>query len=64
MEPIQMDGDYKKAIIDQGQWREFGQDNGVTPLLFMRSVKGLLVTTESQGLGLMPHPKDGAPPPA
>ncbi len=57
MEPIQMDGDYKKAIIDKGQWREFGQDNRVTPLLFLRSVKGLLVTTESQGLGLIPHPK-------
>ncbi len=32
----------------------------VTPLLFMRSAMGFLMTTESQDLGLMSHPKDGA----
>ncbi len=47
-------------MIDKGQWREFGQDTGVTPLLFTRSVMGFLVTTESQDLGLTSHPKDGA----
>ncbi len=47
-------------MIDKGQWREFGQDTGVTPLLFMMSVMEFLVTTESQDLGLRSHPKDGA----
>ncbi len=47
-------------MIDKGQWREFGQDTGVTPLLFTRSAMGFLVTTESQDLGLTSHPKDGA----
>ncbi len=26
----QVDGDYWEAMIDKGQWREFGQDTGVT----------------------------------
>ncbi len=56
----QVDGDYWEAMIDKGQWREFGQDTGVTPLLFTMSVMGLLMTTESQDLGLTSHPKDGA----
>ncbi len=47
-------------MIDNGQWGEFGQDTGVTPLLFMRSAMGFLMTTESQDLGLTSHPKDGA----
>ncbi len=53
-----MDGDYWEAIIDKGQWREFGQDTGVTPLLFTMSVMGFLMTTESQDLSLTSHPKD------
>ncbi len=47
-------------MIDKGQRREFGQDTGVTPLLFTRSVMGFLMTTESQDLGLTSHLKDGA----
>ncbi len=47
-------------MIDKGQWREFGQDTGVTLLIFTRSVFGFLMTTESQELGLTSHPKDGA----
>ncbi len=47
-------------MIDKGQWRELGQDTGVTPLLFTRSAMGFLMTTESQDLGLTSHPKDGA----
>ncbi len=47
-------------MADKGQWREFGQDTGVTPLLFMRSAMGFLMTTESQDIGLTSHPKDGA----
>ncbi len=35
-------------MIDKGQWREIGQDTGVTPLLFTRSAMGFLMTTESQ----------------
>ncbi len=47
-----MDWDYWEAMIDKGQWREFGQDTGVTPLLFTMSVMGFLMTTESQDLSL------------
>ncbi len=47
-------------MIDKGQWWEFGQNTEVTPLLFTRSAMGFLMTTESQDLGLMSHPKDGA----
>ncbi len=56
----QVDGDYWEAMIDKGQWREFGQDTGVTPLLFTMSVMGFWMTTESQDLGLTSHPKDSA----
>ncbi len=42
-----MDGDYWEAMIDKGQWREFGQDTGVTPLLFTRSAMGFLMATGS-----------------
>ncbi len=45
-------------MIDKGQGWELGQDTGVTPLLFTRSAMGFLMTTESQDLGLMSHPKD------
>ncbi len=55
----QVYGDYWEAMIDKGQWREFGQDTGVTPLLFTISAMGFLMTIESQDLGLTSHPKDG-----
>ncbi len=42
----QVDGDYWEAMIDKGQWREFGQDTGVTPLLFTMSVMLFLMTRE------------------
>ncbi len=48
------------AMIDKGQWWEFGQDTGVTPLLFTRSAMGFLMTTESQDLSLTSHLKHGA----
>ncbi len=44
-------------MIDKGQCGEFGQDTGVTPLLFTRSAMGFLMTTASQDLGLTSHPK-------
>ncbi len=47
-------------MIDKGQWWEFGQDTGVTPLFFTRIAMGFLMTTESQDLGLTSHPKDCA----
>ncbi len=48
-------------MIDKGQWREFDQDTGVTPLLlFTRCAMGFVMTSESQHLGLTSHPKDGA----
>ncbi len=37
----QVDGDYWEAMIDKGQWREFGQDTGVTPLLFYDECHGI-----------------------
>ncbi len=39
---------------------KFGQDAGFTPLLFFEEHPGILMTTESQDLGLTSHPKDGA----
>ncbi len=39
---------------------EFGQYAEVAPLLFSKDVLGFLMTTESQDLGLLSHPKDGA----
>ncbi len=47
-------------MIDKDKWREFGQDTGVTPLLFTRSTMRFLVTTESQDLDLTSYPKDSA----
>ncbi len=47
-------------MIDKGQWGEFGQYIGVTPLLFTRSAMGFLMTTECQDLGLKSHHKDRA----
>ncbi len=45
-------------MIDKGQWWEFGQDTGVTALLFTRSAVGFLMTTASRDLGLTSHSKD------
>ncbi len=42
----QVDGDDLEAMIDKGQWWEFGQDTGVTPLLFMRNAMEFFMTTE------------------
>ncbi len=46
-------------MIDKSQWLKFGQDTGVTPLLFTRCAIGFLMTTGGQDLGLTSHPKDG-----
>ncbi len=55
-----MNEDYQEAMIDKYQRREFGQDTGVTPLLFNKKCHGILMTTESQDLGLMSDAKDSA----
>ncbi len=47
-------------MIDKGQWREFGQDTGVTPYSLRELPWDFLMTTESQDLGLMSHPKNSA----
>ncbi len=39
---------------------KFGQDAGVTPLLFFKGHPGIFNDPESQDLGLTSHPKDGA----
>ncbi len=50
------------GMIRRPWWSEsngkFGQDAGVTPLLFFSYILGFLMTTESQDLGLTSHPKD------
>ncbi len=43
----------------RSQWREFGQDTGVTALHCTIRVKGFLMTIESRELSLTSHPKDG-----
>ncbi len=37
----QVDGDDYEAMIDKGQWWEFGQDTEVTPLLFYEKCHGI-----------------------
>ncbi len=36
-------------MIDKGQWWEFGQDTGVTPLLFTRSAMGFFNDDRESG---------------
>ncbi len=47
----QVDGDYLEAMTDKEQWWEFGQDE---------KCHLILMTIESQDLGLTAHPKDSA----
>ncbi len=42
----------------QRSMRKFGQDAGVTPLLFSKDILGFLMTTVSQDIGLTSHPKE------
>ncbi len=59
-EPIKWMGIIRRPWLTRASGGEFGQDTGVTPLLFTRSAMGFIMTTDSQDLGLMSHPKDGA----
>ncbi len=36
-------------MIDKGQWGEFGQDTGVTPLLFTRSAEQIFYDHRESG---------------
>ncbi len=55
IEPIKWMGIIKRPWLT----RASGGNLATTPLLFTRSAMGLLMTTESQDLGLTSHPKDG-----
>ncbi len=60
MKPISAWG--RLGGLDDGQRPKgkFGQDTGVTSLLFSKDILVFFMTTESQDLGLTSHPKDGA----
>ncbi len=44
----------------RGQWVNLARMPGLHPYSFSKDILGFLMTTESQDLGLTPHPKDGA----
>ncbi len=46
--------------MDRGQWVNLARMPGLHPHSFSKYILGLLMTTESQDLGLTSHPKDGA----
>ncbi len=49
----------RRPYLTRDSGGNFGQDTGVTPLLFTRSAMGFFMSTESQDLSLTSHPKDG-----
>ncbi len=55
----QVDGIIRRPYLTRDSGGNFGQDTGVTPLLFTRSAMGFFMSTESQDLSLTSHPKDG-----
>ncbi len=59
IEPIKGMGIIRRPWLTRACGGNFGQDTGVTLLLFTRSALGFLMTTVSQDLGLTSHPKDG-----
>ncbi len=59
IESIKWMGIIRRPYLTRDSGGNFGQDTGVTPLLFTRSAMGFLMTTESQDLSLTSHPKDG-----
>ncbi len=44
----------------RGQWENLARILGLHLYSFSKDILGLLMTTESQDLGLTSHPKDGA----
>ncbi len=44
----------------RGQWENLARIPGLHLYSFSKDILGLLMTTESQDLGLTSHPKDGA----
>ncbi len=47
-------------MMDRGQWANLARTPGLHPYSFLKDILGFLMTTESQDLGLISHPKDGA----
>ncbi len=47
-------------VLVRGQWGNLARMPGEHPCSFLKDILGFLMTTESQDLGLMSHPKDGA----
>jgi len=45
--------------MDKGQGANLARMLGLYPYSFSKDILGFLMTTESQDLGLMSHPKDG-----
>ncbi len=41
------------------QWENLARMPGLHPYSFLKDILRFLMTTESQNLGLTPHPKDG-----
>ncbi len=44
----------------RGQWANLARMPGLHTYSFFKDILGFLMTTESQDLGLMSHPKDDA----
>ncbi len=42
----------------RGQWGNLARVLGLNPYTFSKNILGFVMTTESQDLGLMSHPKD------
>ncbi len=60
IEPIKWMGIIRRPWLTRASGGNLARTPGLLPYLFMRSVMGFLMTTESQDLGLTSHPKDGA----
>ncbi len=53
-------GMIRRPWLVRGQWGNLARIPGLHPYSFSKDILGFLMTTESQDLGLMSHPKDGA----
>ncbi len=53
-------GIIRRPRLSRASGGNLARTPGLHPYSFKRSAMGFLMTTESQDLGLMSHPKDGA----
>ncbi len=60
IEPIKWMGITRRPWLIRASGGNLARTPGLHPYSFTMSVMGFLMTTESQDLGLMSHPKDGA----